>query len=354
MLPRIDGFEVCREIRRRGDTPILMLTARDDDVDSIVGLELGADDYVTKPFNPRALVARVKAILRRTSGAGPRRSADRGRRRSGSTHARREATVGERRLELRSREFDLLAALARDPGVVLTRDTLLEDVWGTDFPGETRTVDVHVGRGPAQARRRRARGSRRSAGSAIASSRPVASRSRTPGGGLTERAPSPERPDRPGLRRGRLRSPSIGVGRHAVRRPARRSTPTPPTAAPGPDEPAARVPAPGRRRCPATSASCSPTSAPRSPTTGVSVELVTADGAGRRPRRRPAVPIDRFPVDADGRRAGTSTRARSRATDGESLPVRGDDAAQTRTRPASPGDRPVPARHARAPRRCAT
>jgi two-component system alkaline phosphatase synthesis response regulator PhoP/two-component system response regulator ResD len=143
MLPRVDGFEVCRELRRRGDTPILILTARDDDVDAIVGLELGADDYVTKPFNPRALVARVKAILRRTDvmsrggrpmEVGPLRIDPR----------RREATVGERQLDLRAREFDLLAALARDPGVVLTRDGLLEDVWGTDFPGETRTIDVHV------------------------------------------------------------------------------------------------------------------------------------------------------------------------------------------------------------------
>jgi DNA-binding response OmpR family regulator len=143
MLPRVDGFEVCRELRRRGDTPILILTARDDDVDAIVGLELGADDYVTKPFNPRALVARVKAILRRTDvmsrggrpmEVGPLRIDPR----------RREATVGERHLDLRAREFDLLAALARDPGVVLTRDGLLEDVWGTDFPGETRTIDVHV------------------------------------------------------------------------------------------------------------------------------------------------------------------------------------------------------------------
>jgi DNA-binding response OmpR family regulator len=143
MLPLIDGFEVCRELRRRGDTPILMLTARTDDVDAIVGLELGADDYVTKPFNPRALVARIKAILRRTGAAarggrpievGPLRIDPR----------RREAHVGDRRLDLRAREFDLLAALARDPGVVLTRDVLLEDVWGTDFPGETRTVDVHV------------------------------------------------------------------------------------------------------------------------------------------------------------------------------------------------------------------
>src|SRR5205085_3781629 len=124
MLPKLDGFEVCREIRRRGDTPVLMLTARDDDIDAIVGLELGADDYVTKPFNPRALVARVKAILRRTDATakggrpmvvGALRIDPR----------RREATVNDRRLELRAREFDLLVALARDPGVVLTRDALL-------------------------------------------------------------------------------------------------------------------------------------------------------------------------------------------------------------------------------------
>jgi two-component system alkaline phosphatase synthesis response regulator PhoP len=143
MLPKVDGLDVCREIRRRGDTPVLMLTARSDDIDAIVGLELGADDYVTKPFNPRALVARVKAILRRTEvttrggrpiEVGALRIDPR----------RREATVGERRLELRAREFDLLAALARDPGIVLTRDALLEGVWGTDFPGETRTIDVHV------------------------------------------------------------------------------------------------------------------------------------------------------------------------------------------------------------------
>jgi len=143
MLPRIDGFEVCRELRRRGDVPIVMLTARDDVVDSIVGLELGADDYVSKPFNPRALVARIKAIFRRTEATG------RGGRpiEVGSLRIdprRREATVGSRRLELRAREFDLLAALARDAGIVLTRDVLLEGVWGTDFPGETRTVDVHV------------------------------------------------------------------------------------------------------------------------------------------------------------------------------------------------------------------
>jgi two-component system, OmpR family, alkaline phosphatase synthesis response regulator PhoP len=143
MLPKLDGFEVCRELRRRGDVPILMLTARSEDIDAIVGLELGADDYVTKPFNPRALVARVKAILRRTDatakGGRPIQVGD-----LRIDPRRRDATIGERRLDLRAREFDLLAALARDPGVVLSRDTLLEDVWGTDFPGETRTVDVHV------------------------------------------------------------------------------------------------------------------------------------------------------------------------------------------------------------------
>jgi DNA-binding response OmpR family regulator len=143
MLPRRDGFEVCREIRRRGETPVVMLTARADDVDAIVGLELGADDYVTKPFNPRALVARVKAILRRTEAtARGERPFEVGNLRIDPR--RREAYLDDRRIELRAREFDLLAALARDPGVVLTRDALLEDVWGTDFPGETRTIDVHV------------------------------------------------------------------------------------------------------------------------------------------------------------------------------------------------------------------
>jgi DNA-binding response OmpR family regulator len=143
MLPKLNGFEVCRELRRRGDVPILMLTARSEDVDAIVGLEIGADDYVTKPFNPRALVARVKAILRRTEAtAKGGRPIHVGELRIDPR--RREAWIGDRRLDLRAREFDLLTALARDPGVVLSRDALLEDVWGTDFPGETRTVDVHV------------------------------------------------------------------------------------------------------------------------------------------------------------------------------------------------------------------
>jgi two-component system alkaline phosphatase synthesis response regulator PhoP len=143
MLPGRDGFDVCRAIRREADTPILMLTARSDDVDAIVGLELGADDYLTKPFNPRILVARVRAVLRRTeataAGGRPTEVGD-----LRIDPRRREATVGDRRLDLRAREFDLLAALARDPGVVLSRNTLLEGVWATDFQGETRTVDVHV------------------------------------------------------------------------------------------------------------------------------------------------------------------------------------------------------------------
>ena len=143
MMPKMDGTEVTREIRRRGETPILMLTARGEDIDRIVGLELGADDYLTKPFNPREMVARVKAILRRSDptmrGARPMDVGD-----LRVDPRRREAYVGERRLELRPREFDLLAALARDPGVVWSRDDLLSSVWGTDFPGETRTVDVHI------------------------------------------------------------------------------------------------------------------------------------------------------------------------------------------------------------------
>jgi DNA-binding response OmpR family regulator len=143
MMPGVDGMEVTREVRRRGETPILMLTARSEDIDRIVGLELGADDYLTKPFNPREMVARVKAILRRsdpaTRGARPMDVGD-----LRVDPRRREAYVGDRRVELRPREFDLLAALARDPGVVWTRDDLLSSVWGTDFPGETRTVDVHI------------------------------------------------------------------------------------------------------------------------------------------------------------------------------------------------------------------
>ncbi len=145
MLPEVDGWEVCRRVRAESDLPILMLTARDDDVDKIVGLELGADDYLTKPFNPRELVARVKAILRRTEKRGA--PGGEGVRRVGNLTidpARRTVTVGERAVSLRAKEFDLLLTLAEHAGIVLSREKLLDLVWGFDFYGETRTVDVHV------------------------------------------------------------------------------------------------------------------------------------------------------------------------------------------------------------------
>jgi two-component system alkaline phosphatase synthesis response regulator PhoP len=143
MLPDIDGFEVCRQIRKKSDVPILMLTARKEDVDKIVGLELGADDYLTKPFNPRELVARVKAILRRyKSGLKSGEAIEVGNLRIDP--ARRETTVDRQLLKLRTKEFDLLATLAQNLGVVLTRDRLLEIVWETDYYGETRTVDIHI------------------------------------------------------------------------------------------------------------------------------------------------------------------------------------------------------------------
>ena len=143
MLPDIDGFEVCREIRKKSDVPIIMLTARKEDIDKIVGLELGADDYLTKPFNPRELIARVKAILRRyQSGLRPGQAIEVSNLRIDS--ARRETTIDGRPLKLRTKEFDLLTTLAQNLGIVLTRDQLLETVWGTDYYGETRTVDIHI------------------------------------------------------------------------------------------------------------------------------------------------------------------------------------------------------------------
>ena len=144
MLPEVDGFEVCRQTRVNSDVPIIMLTARDDDVDKIVGLELGADDYLTKPFNPRELVARVKAILRRADPSPrpnekPLHLAD-----LTIDPARREVTVGGKQIELRTKEFDLLLAFGENKGIVLSRDKLLSLAWGYDFYGQTRTVDVHV------------------------------------------------------------------------------------------------------------------------------------------------------------------------------------------------------------------
>jgi two-component system, OmpR family, alkaline phosphatase synthesis response regulator PhoP len=145
MLPDIDGIEICRRIRQKLDVPILMLTARDEDVDKIIGLEVGADDYMTKPFNPRELVARVKSILRRTTPARRERESE------VIEHGdlvidagRREAKVGDREVQLAPKEFDLLWELLDHRGLVLTRDQLLERVWGYTFAGDTRTVDVHV------------------------------------------------------------------------------------------------------------------------------------------------------------------------------------------------------------------
>jgi DNA-binding response OmpR family regulator len=145
MLPDMDGIEVCRRIRQRRDIPILMLTARDEDVDKIIGLEVGADDYMTKPFNPRELVARVKSILRRSAPAA--RDKESAQIRHGDLlvdSGRREVFVGEEEIQLAPKEFDLLWELLDHRGLVLTRDQLLERVWGYTFAGDTRTVDVHV------------------------------------------------------------------------------------------------------------------------------------------------------------------------------------------------------------------
>lgn len=152
MLPGLDGFEVCRQLRREtanpavSRVPILMLTARDEEIDRVVGLELGADDYLTKPFSMRELLARVKALLRRSEMAGPADDAP-GQLQAGdlvvdlATH---RAALGGKPLALKPREFELLAYFVRHQGQALTRDRLLEHVWGYDFAGNTRTVDVHV------------------------------------------------------------------------------------------------------------------------------------------------------------------------------------------------------------------
>lgn len=143
MLPEIDGWEVCRRLRQTSQIPIIMLTARSDDVDKIVGLELGADDYVVKPFNPRELVARVKAVLRRTeAGREPPEAFSVGDLRVDIP--RREVHVKDKLVSLRAKEFDLLAFLARHEGIVLTRNQFLDAVWGYEFYGDTRTVDVHI------------------------------------------------------------------------------------------------------------------------------------------------------------------------------------------------------------------
>ncbi|HEY2936892.1 MAG TPA: response regulator transcription factor [Gaiellaceae bacterium] len=141
-LPDVDGFEVCRQIRSRSSVPILMLTARDDEIDRVAGLEVGADDYVGKPFSPRELVARIKAILRRTENETPQERVVLGDVELNSSA--REVKVAGSPVELRAKEFDLLEFLMQNRGVVVSRDTLLDRVWGLEYAGGSRTVDVHV------------------------------------------------------------------------------------------------------------------------------------------------------------------------------------------------------------------
>ncbi len=147
MLPKISGFEVCRILRKEMTVPILMLTAKADETDKIVGLEIGADDYMTKPFSMREFLARVRAMLRRTKMAAATREGEAASLKIGSLDidiARHRASLSGVALELSPKEFDLLAFLARNKGLVFGRGQLLEKVWGYDFPGDTRTVDVHI------------------------------------------------------------------------------------------------------------------------------------------------------------------------------------------------------------------
>lgn len=147
MLPGLPGTEVCRRLRERSDVPVIMLTARDSEVDKVVGLELGADDYVTKPFSARELVARIRAVLRRRSDAAEAPI-------SGPLEAgpvrldpdRHVVTVGGEPIVLPLREFELLELLLRNVGRVLTRHQLIDRLWGSDYVGDTKTLDVHVKR----------------------------------------------------------------------------------------------------------------------------------------------------------------------------------------------------------------
>jgi two-component system response regulator ResD len=149
MMPKMDGFEACREILKRWNVPIIMLTAKGEEFDRVLGLELGADDYMTKPFSPRELVARMKAIFRRMQ---PRSTANEEQQEItvydyeglAIQVQKREVVSNGERIALRPKEFDLLVYLAKSPGLVFTREQLLELVWGYDFIGDIRTVDVHV------------------------------------------------------------------------------------------------------------------------------------------------------------------------------------------------------------------
>ncbi|GAX90450.1 response regulator transcription factor [Effusibacillus lacus] len=145
MMPGMDGFEVCKEIRKESDVPIIMLTAKEEEFDRVLGLELGADDYMTKPFSPRELVARMKAIFRRLH---PREVEETSTCLSFKDlkidRTRREVTVKGEIISFRPKEFDLLVQMAKSPGSVFTREQLLEQIWGYSFFGDIRTVDVHI------------------------------------------------------------------------------------------------------------------------------------------------------------------------------------------------------------------
>ena len=145
MLPKLTGFEVCQQIREFSDVPIIMLTAKGDDMDKILGLEYGADDYITKPFNILEVKARIKAIIRRTG-----RTAEVDKMMTFGdlklNEEYRRVFVGDREINVTSREYELLELLASTPGKTYTREELLETIWGTDYPGDERTVDVHIRR----------------------------------------------------------------------------------------------------------------------------------------------------------------------------------------------------------------
>ncbi len=147
MLPKLSGLEVCRILRKEMTVPILMLTAKTEEVDKIVGLEVGADDYLTKPFSMRELIARVRAMLRRVDMVKPAPPDDTAQIKVNDLNidsARRQVALDNRILDLTPKEFDLLAFLARNRGLVFSREQLLEKVWGYDYAGDTRTVDVHI------------------------------------------------------------------------------------------------------------------------------------------------------------------------------------------------------------------
>jgi two-component system, OmpR family, response regulator RegX3 len=146
MLPGMSGEDVCKELRRESKVPIIMLTAKDTEIDKVLGLELGADDYVTKPFSTRELLARIKALLRRVMSDG---STSEGVLEGGGIRLdpeRHEVTVRNQSVQLARKEFDLLEFLMENPGRVLARDTLIDRIWGSDYFGDTRTLDVHVKR----------------------------------------------------------------------------------------------------------------------------------------------------------------------------------------------------------------